>query len=169
MAEACTQPGCAGTIEDGYCNVCGSPATSHSPAGSGHSSLSAPTTAAEGRRCPRPGCTGTIQDGYCNICGTPAGSAAAGSPSVRTASSLPGGSPTSAGASSRLLSSPIGSARSGASNPTRRLGSAQTQSRKLGAGITVIPSAPVPDPRTVIMANAEVAGSGPRARAGRAR
>ncbi len=37
------------------------------------------------------------------------------------------------------------------------MGSAQTQSRKLGGGITAIPSAPVPDPRTVIMANAEVA------------
>ncbi len=162
MAEACTQPGCTGTIEDGYCNVCGSPAASAAPAaahGPGGYAASAPA-AGEGQPCTQPGCTGTFEDGYCNVCGTPAGASDA-SPSTRSASSLPGGpssmSAGAGGASSRLQSSPIGSARGGASHPTRRLGTTRTQSRKLGAGITVIPSAPVPDPRSVIMADAQVA------------
>ena len=33
-ATACTQPGCTGTIEDGYCAVCGMAPTSGPPAGS---------------------------------------------------------------------------------------------------------------------------------------
>jgi serine/threonine-protein kinase PknG len=44
----CTQPGCTGTIEDGYCNVCGvaaAPAASASPSASGQSA-SAPTGSA---------------------------------------------------------------------------------------------------------------------------
>jgi serine/threonine-protein kinase PknG len=34
MAVPCTQPGCAGTIEDGYCNVCGAPERAPAPEGS---------------------------------------------------------------------------------------------------------------------------------------
>jgi serine/threonine-protein kinase PknG len=32
---ACTQPGCTGSIVDGYCDVCGSPGGSGSGGGSG--------------------------------------------------------------------------------------------------------------------------------------
>ena len=38
--SACTQPGCAGTIEDGYCNVCGMAA----PGGAAGASRDATTT-----------------------------------------------------------------------------------------------------------------------------
>jgi hypothetical protein len=60
---ACAQPTCTGTIVDGYCDVCGSPAGA------------APFVQAEGSACTQPGCTGTIVDGYCDVCGSPAGAA----------------------------------------------------------------------------------------------
>jgi hypothetical protein len=93
---ACTQPGCTGTIVDGYCDVCGSPADAvpfvpAEPAASARSSAPADTpglTAVgwgaggsspdpEDERidtaCVEPRCTGTIVDGYCDVCGSPAG------------------------------------------------------------------------------------------------
>jgi hypothetical protein len=92
---ACTQPGCTGTIVDGYCDVCGSPAGAvpFVPAEAAASAASAPADApglaAVGwgtggsspdpkderinTPCVEPGCTGTIVDGYCDVCGSPAG------------------------------------------------------------------------------------------------
>src|SRR5688500_19646110 len=95
---ACTQPGCTGTIvEDGYCDVCGSPASAPvsvpaeagvatAPASpglatpplltavpGGSESPSRPTNARPRTACNQPGCTGTIvEDGYCDVCGSPA-------------------------------------------------------------------------------------------------
>ena len=72
----CTQPGCTGSIVDGYCDVCGSPgATSgtsallgrRGPSGRGLGARSAQRAGG----CRQPGCTGTIVDGYCDVCGTP--------------------------------------------------------------------------------------------------
>jgi hypothetical protein len=93
---ACTQPGCTGTIVDGYCDVCGSPvgavpfvpaeaaAWAGSPASADGPGLTAvgwgaggssPDPKDEGLNtaCTEPGCTGTIVDGYCDVCGSPAG------------------------------------------------------------------------------------------------
>ena len=46
----CSEPGCPGTIEDGYCNVCGAPAggsgTTPTPAASGPTGVPAPGCAA---------------------------------------------------------------------------------------------------------------------------
>ncbi|WP_340699112.1 hypothetical protein, partial [Cellulosimicrobium funkei] len=46
----CSEPGCPGTIEDGYCNVCGAPAggsgTTPTPAASGTTGVPAPGSAA---------------------------------------------------------------------------------------------------------------------------
>ena len=108
---ACTQPACTGTIVDGYCDVCGSPAGAPRfiPAGAAASAVSpAPavrTGLTAGRRgsgfppgprnCTQEGCIGTIVDGYCDVCGSPAGappfipavaaaSAASPAPAVRT-------------------------------------------------------------------------------------
>ncbi|MDQ1716245.1 MAG: serine/threonine-protein kinase PknG [Pseudonocardiales bacterium] len=107
--------------------------------------------------CTQPACTGQFEDGYCDVCGTPAeprfGSGpvrSAPTAGVRSASARTGGS-------SQLLSSPIGSARVSGSRPARRIGSSRTRSQRLGAGITSVPSAPLPDPRSVLMAKAEVA------------
>ena len=81
---ACTQPACTGTIVDGYCDVCGSPAgaapfvpavAAASPAartgltaGHGESGFSL-----RPKNCTQRGCIGTIVDGYCDVCGSPAG------------------------------------------------------------------------------------------------
>jgi hypothetical protein len=90
---ACTQPGCAGTIVDGYCDVCGSPASAApfvpaQAAASAASPASAepdqtavhresgfpaePKNAGIMTACTQPWCTGTIVDGYCDVCGSPA-------------------------------------------------------------------------------------------------
>jgi serine/threonine-protein kinase PknG len=57
----CTQPGCTGTVEDGYCVECGMAPGSAAP---GASPASAPAS-----RCAQPGCDGTVEDGYCTTCG----------------------------------------------------------------------------------------------------
>jgi len=49
----CTQPGCTGSIVDGYCDVCGSPAAPSKAA-------SAPAAAPATGKCTEPGCTGTL-------------------------------------------------------------------------------------------------------------
>jgi hypothetical protein len=84
---ACTQPACTGTIVDGYCDVCGSPAgaapfipavaaaSAASPAGrtgltAGHGESG---FSLRPKNCTQRGCIGTIVDGYCDVCGSPAG------------------------------------------------------------------------------------------------
>jgi hypothetical protein len=84
---ACTQPGCTGTIVDGYCDVCGSPAgaPAFAPAAAAASvgssvpvdepDLTAPPEPKNGglmAACAQPGCSGGIVDGYCDVCGSPA-------------------------------------------------------------------------------------------------
>jgi hypothetical protein len=77
---ACTQPECTGSIVDGYCDVCGSPAAVV-PLAPGAASAASQASAVESARtsnglvtaCIQPGCTGTIVDGYCDVCGSPAG------------------------------------------------------------------------------------------------
>ncbi|NDO91070.1 serine/threonine-protein kinase [Cellulosimicrobium composti] len=149
----CSEPGCPGTIEDGYCNVCGSPA-----GGSG----TAPT--------------GTVTGA--SATGAPApGSAAAASPSAMLGTGFvegrPGTAPGSADpdgerstrtgrtSSSRLASTALGSARTAAtgSKATRRVGTSSTRlrGRGLGAGLTTVPSVPVRDPLQSVMAVPEVA------------
>ena len=94
LMTACTQPGCTGTIVDGYCDVCGSPAGAvqfvlAEAAASASSPVPAarpgPTAVGRGAgfppepksedldtACTQPGCTGNIVDGYCDVCGSPA-------------------------------------------------------------------------------------------------
>src|SRR5215208_2059741 len=102
QATACMEPGCAGTIVDNYCDVCGTPANasiSVPRAGNSrrpHPHISAPagasprppdrpvpTTLPQTTACSQPGCTGTIFYDYCDICGAPA--SAAGSLELETA------------------------------------------------------------------------------------
>ena len=116
--------------------------------------------------CTQAGCTGFIEDGYCNVCGSPEGArheGPASAPASAPVASGPAGSVSASrsvtsrtGMSSRLSSTPLGSARIG-NTPTRRLGSARTRTQHLGAGITSVPSAPVPDPRSVVLRDPEVA------------
>ena len=111
----CAQPGCTGSILDGYCDVCGSPGGAAVPAAQGPASSGfappappapavapkvqpAPPSQADGRRCTQPTCSGTYLDGYCTICGS-----AAGSPPTVPA---PGGSSASAAGESPVIAGP---------------------------------------------------------------
>jgi hypothetical protein len=88
---ACTQPACTGTIVDGYCDLCGSPAggppfiaavAAASAASPAHAARTGLTAGGRGsglptrpRDCTQRGCIGTIVDGYCDVCGSPPGAA----------------------------------------------------------------------------------------------
>ncbi len=161
----CTQPGCPGTIVDGYCDVCGSPGPAEGSA--------VPAVAVgrcqrqcrdrdrrrvDGAPCTQPGCTGTIVDGYCDVCGTPAVAAQAGGDDQTPIST---GTPASAitAGSSRLQSTAFGSQRAGdGSKITKRVrsGSQRLRSARLGAGLTRVPPAPEIDAAQAIMKNPEV-------------
>ena len=155
----CQQPGCAGTIVDGYCDTCGmAPADATSAAASPvtpAASASAASAVPDGTACTQPGCTGTIEDGYCDTCGMAAGAAAAASAAV-FASALD--ESAAATGSFRLESAAIGSQRVGTGATHRtRTGSQRLRSARLGAGLTVIPAVPLVDASKVIMKNPEVA------------
>ena len=157
----CRQPGCTGTIVDGYCDVCGSPGpTEASVAGPAVAASSTPSPSTGGRQavatpdlegapCTQPGCTGTIVDGYCDVCGTPA--AAAGQRPADDQTPISTGAAASAvtGGSSRLQSTALGSQRvtGDGSKITKRVrsDSQRLRSARLGAGLTRVPPAPVID------------------------
>ena len=159
----CTQPGCTGTIVDGYCDVCGSPGpVSTSPAAPSDSRAqqAATTPDSSGARCTQPGCTGTIVDGYCDVCGTPAGPAS--EPAAEDQSPISTGGAVSAvtRGSSRLQSTALGSQRvsDNGSKITKRVrsGSQRLRSARLGAGLTRVPPAPMIDAAQAIMKNPQV-------------
>ena len=158
----CQQPGCTGTIVDGYCDTCGmAPADGDVPPPDlARRPAVAPAPSAVVRRhqaCTQPGCTGTIVDGYCDVCGTPAGASAAASAAV-FASALD--ESAAATGSFRLESAAIGSQRAAGTGATHRTrtGSQRLRSARLGAGLTVIPPVPLVDAGKVVMKNPEVAG-----------
>ncbi|HEX5908275.1 MAG TPA: tetratricopeptide repeat protein [Propionibacteriaceae bacterium] len=158
----CTQPGCPGTIVDGYCDVCGSPGpVSASPAAqSAASAPDATTPDSSGGRCTQPGCPGTIVDGYCDVCGSPA--VATSEPAADDQSPMSTGGEISAvtGGSSALKSTALGSQRASGNDSqiTRRVrsGSQRLRSARLGAGLTRVPPAPVIDAAQAIMKNPQV-------------
>ncbi|MEI2827177.1 MAG: tetratricopeptide repeat protein [Dermatophilaceae bacterium] len=177
----CAQPGCTGSILDGYCDVCGSPGgaavpTAQRPASSGFAPPAppapavapkvqpAPPSQADGRRCTQPTCSGTYLDGYCTICGSAAGSPPTVPATAGASASAAGESPvtspvgsTRSAASNRLSATVIGSARarSGGSKTVRRVTSSSQRMRsaKLGAGLTQIPPMPAVDASTAVMAH----------------
>ena len=168
-ALKCAQPGCAGTIVDGYCDTCGMAPAAASPPAAASGSAAAPAapadpdaalaTVPDGTRCAQPGCTGTIDDGYCNVCGTPAHQEelvqVVDSTAVRPAGIGPELSTRSA-ASSMLASAALGSkrARQTGSVVTRRTGSSQRlRSARLGGGITTVRPAPTIDAEKALLAN----------------
>ena len=176
----CLQPGCTGSIVDGYCDVCGmpSPGGIHSAAAAsvaplGHA-IPMPATASPmparvapmptgggipqpppakvpTGRCRMPGCNGNIIDGYCDVCGSPAGATEASS-APRSPST---GQTSVTRASSLLSSTALGSARAGAaaSRSTKRIRDTAKRLRaaRLGAGLTSVPPAPYVDPETAVM------------------
>ncbi|MFE5288706.1 tetratricopeptide repeat protein [Nocardia sp. NPDC056611] len=137
----CTEPGCTGTIEDGYCAVCG---TAPSP-GAGTAGESSAAGAASDS-CTEPGCTGTILDGYCDVCGS------APAPVPATATTAQAGSATT-GTGSTAISR---ASRSGRSVRTGRSGSSGASRGRLGAGMVKVPSVPRRDPTEAVLADPEV-------------
>ncbi len=174
--SACTQPGCTGSILDGYCDVCGSPgdpgavatATSNVPTATVGTPATGTTprpAVVDGTPCAQPGCTGKILDGYCDVCGTAADSAPVGRggrsgdhrAEAEPISSVEGSVATSA---SRVQSAAIGSKRAGSTGTgaTRRTrtGSQRMRAARLGAGLTSVPPAPPIDAAKAIMAHPQV-------------
>ncbi|CAB4734273.1 MAG: protein kinase [Actinobacteria bacterium] len=157
----CTQPGCSGTITDGYCDVCGmaaAPGTSAAPA------ATAPAGAgpvADGATCTQPGCSGSILDGYCDVCGSPgaSGGAAAAAPVVAGADPISGGTGSVATSASRIQSAALGSRRAGAASAATRQarsGSQRMRAARLGAGLTVVPPAPAVDALKAVQQDPQV-------------
>jgi serine/threonine-protein kinase PknG len=124
---ACTQPGCTGHIEDGYCDVCGSPAGA--PVGTAPSAGSVPTTAVA------PGAHAAPAD---------SGSARVSSASARSSYSL-GSAPIGSARTQGTRAT-----RRAGTTSTRLRGS------RLGAGLTTVPPVPAIDPQKAILANPEV-------------
>ena len=158
----CTQPGCPGTIVDGYCDVCGTPGPSSTTAAaaSEESGQASTTPDFSGTRCTQPGCTGTIVDGYCDVCGSPGGPTNEHADDDQTPMSTGGGVSAITAGSSRLQSTALGSERvsGNGSTITKRVrsGSQRLRSARLGAGLTRVPPAPVIDAAQAIMKNPQV-------------
>jgi len=162
----CTQPGCNGRIEDGYCNVCGLPQAA--PAPSPRPEAPSPRPPAPRPRppaqpsppsgrgvpgavpaltptgpCPMPGCRGHIVDGYCDTCGAPAGA-------------TPPSQAADLGATTgRIGTVSLGSARVGTGRARSRPQTAAPTGH-LGAGYTTIQPEPPVDPASAILAHPEV-------------
>jgi serine/threonine-protein kinase PknG len=134
---ACTQPGCTGTIVDGYCDVCGSPAGATPFAAVGAPSPAAPAAVSPPSAGPR-----FVPAPVAEEAATGAAS------SARTSGS------------SRLGSTALGSHRQGTGNSkiTKRVhsGSQRLRSARLGAGLTRVPPAPEIDAAQAIMKNPQV-------------
>ncbi|MGA8258023.1 MAG: serine/threonine protein kinase, partial [Nocardioides sp.] len=119
----CTQPGCTGSITDGYCDLCGMAAA---PGVSAAAASPASVPVADGASCQQPGCSGAIADGYCDTCGMASaaggvgGSTTAGPAAGRSAG--PAAGPAAgmaddvsvATSASRVQSAAFGSERAGA-------------------------------------------------------
>ncbi|MBD5787210.1 protein kinase [Cellulosimicrobium terreum] len=149
----CSEPGCPGTIEDGYCNVCGAPAGGPSTEGAGTaaSTTSSPSTTARGSAAASP--SAMLGTGFAEA-RPAAGALSENDPDAERSTR------TGRTSSSRLATAALGSARTAAtgSRATRRTGTSSTRLRghRLGAGLTTVPSAPVTDPLQAVMAVPEV-------------
>lgn len=141
---ACTQPGCTGTVEDGYCNVCGMAPAVAAPAPSGASGRTGPAPSGSGRT-PAPAGAGSRRTG------------SGGAPADEGDATVAAGLETDSGrsvASARLGSAAMGSARTGSSGSRRvRSDSTRVRSARLGAGLTTVPSVPPIDPKAVVKDN----------------
>ncbi|MFG2442992.1 tetratricopeptide repeat protein [Nocardia fluminea] len=152
----CSEPGCGGTIEDGYCALCGTAPVASAPpvpqaraVGSGRSGRTTaqprtanpqppPVPVPVPGACGEPGCDGTIVDGYCDTCGTAPATVTGPmhSPSASTVSA-------SGRTSSRSVRTRSSSARSAARG-------------RLGAGLVEVPPVPRVDPATAVLTDPQV-------------
>ena len=128
-AVACARPGCAGTIEDGYCTVCGlAPAL---PA------AASPPPAAPVRASPAAASSAPASPAPATSAPAPASAASLGSVASGT------------GASGGAGSGPSGTRR-------RRPGSSRSSRGRLGAGLVEVPPVPSRDPADALLADPRV-------------
>lgn len=149
----CSEPGCGGAVEDGYCAVCGTAPVASAPPSSAvpvagaqrsgrttaqpRNGASPPPAPPAPGACAEPDCGGTIVDGYCDTCGTAPTAAPVYSPSAPTVS-----------ASGRTSSRSV---------RTHRSGSARSAARgRLGAGLVEVPPIPRVDPATAVLTDPQV-------------
>jgi serine/threonine-protein kinase PknG len=145
-AAACTQPGCGGTIEDGYCNVCGL-APASGPARPGRGAAASPA----GGWAPVPGSESIRYAGA-----SPAG-AVPGSTGPGSGGPGSGGS-GSAGSGSAGSGAWSGSAATGSRAGTRgsRSSSGRSSRGRLGAGLVEVPPVPALDPAAAVLTDPQV-------------
>jgi serine/threonine-protein kinase PknG len=135
--QPCTQPGCPGSIQDGYCDVCGAPAGARARLPVAR--VPVPAAAAPPR--------GSVPaQGAATDAGGAAASDAVSAPSRVTSSS------------NRLASAPLGSALAGGSSRTVRRGTGSTRLRgaRLGAGLTSVPPIPEIDAAAAVLKDPQV-------------
>ncbi|MFB7874578.1 tetratricopeptide repeat protein [Nocardia sp. NPDC056064] len=162
----CSEPGCGGAVEDGYCAVCGTaPVASAAPAAevpprsrtTAQPRAGAPVTPARAPgTCAEPGCAGTIADGYCEICGT----------APTAAGPLPTGTGTASGGTAAAPTGTVYSpsaptiserGRTSSRSVRTRSGSARSAARgRLGAGLVEVPPVPRVDPATAVLTDPQV-------------
>jgi serine/threonine-protein kinase PknG len=133
-AARCTRPGCGGTIDGGYCAVCG---LAETPA-----PVPPSTSPAGPAACTRTGCAGTIDGGYCTVCGLAVASALAPA-TGRNQGSIPGSAATSTTTGIRGTHTSTGRSSRG----------------NLGAGLVEIPPVPTHDPASAMLADPQVSES----------
>jgi serine/threonine-protein kinase PknG len=137
----CTQPGCGGTIEDGFCNVCGlapAPAAPAAAAGSGGAGFAGPGSGGTGSGGTGPASTGSGSAGSGST-----GSGSTGSGGVTFGSGTYG----SGGSGSSGTGSRRGSRSRPGSRPSRH---------GIGGGLVTIPPIPARDPASAVLTHPEV-------------
>jgi serine/threonine-protein kinase PknG len=138
-AVACTQPGCGGTIQDGYCDVCGL-APSPPPAPLGWAAgVGAGSIRYAGAASASPGPAG-------------AGSGPSGPGASGSGSGPLGSAPLGSGTGWSTGLGSVGSA-SGPGTRGSRPGSGRSSRGRLGAGLVEVPPVPALDPSAAILAN----------------
>jgi len=152
-AVACTQPGCGGTIEDGYCTVCGlAPVSAFTPppAGSGPAAGS-PGSGIPGSGIPR----AAFESPNAGIRWADSGVAARGSrrPGLGSAGS---GSAGSGSAGSVSSGGSVGTGTRSGSRGSRSGSGGRSSRGRLGAGLVAVPPVPAADPATAVLANPQV-------------
>jgi serine/threonine-protein kinase PknG len=158
-AIACTQPGCTGTIEDGYCAVCGMAPTSGPPAGAQQavppSGYAPPSYSQPGYGAP--GGTAATAPGWSPAALRYSAPAPYGASSVRSESGSVSGASAGSGPSAGTGSGRGSASGSSSSRRGSRSSSGRRSSRgMLGAGLVDVPPVPARDPATAVLANPEV-------------
>jgi serine/threonine-protein kinase PknG len=152
-AIACTQPGCGGVIEDGYCASCGMAPAAVPPPGAGSpgpGATIAPRGAAPWTGTPPAAGSGpgTAPPGFAS---GPAGYGQTASYGQSAGARSGQGSGYVSGGASVTGSGPSGSRRGSRSSSGRR-----SSRGGLGAGLVEVPPVPARDPSTAVLANPQV-------------